>query len=397
MTLARAAVVALGRRMRHGTVVLHDGPARTVLGAGGPTVHVTINNPRTYAALLRGSRGLGEAYVRGWWDSDDLTTLARVLLRSSSGMRGAVDRLGAAARPLLDPLARLRPSNRSVDRRNIRAHYDIGNDFFALMLDQTMTYSCALFEWPDMSLVDAQTAKLDRICRRLDLSPSDRVVEIGTGWASFAVHAATRYGSRVTTTTISGAQHEYAAKRVADAGLSDYVTVLDVDYRDLTGTFDKLVSIEMIEAVDWRDHDGFFETCAGLLGPKGRAALQAIVIADESFERAKRHDDFIRRAIFPGGCLPSVTSIHTSARRAGLRLVDLCDIGDHYPETLRRWRANVDKHAREVTAMGLGTEFRRLWDLYLTYCEAAFLERHVSDVQVVLAKPAWPAGPAPRP
>lgn len=386
MTLARAAVLALGRHVRHGTVVLHEGPARTVLGEGEPTVHVTVNDPRSYAALLRGSRGLGDAYVRGWWDSDDLTTLARVLLRSSAGMRGALDRLGAAARPLLDPPARLRRSNRSVDRRNIRAHYDIGNDFFALMLDQTMTYSCALFERPDMSLLEAQTAKLDRICRRLDLSPSDRVVEIGTGWGSFALHAATRYGCRVTTTTISGAQYEYAAKRVADAGLSDRVTVLDRDYRDLTGTFDKLVSIEMVEAVDWRDHDRFLQTCAGLLEPDGHAALQAIVIADESFERAKRHDDFIRRAIFPGGCLPSVTSIHASARRAGLRLVDLCDIGDHYPETLRRWRVNVDEHAAEVTAMGLGTEFRRLWDLYLTYCEAAFLERHVSDVQIVLGK-----------
>jgi cyclopropane-fatty-acyl-phospholipid synthase len=396
MTLARAAVVALGRHLREGTVVLHEGPARTVLGAGDPTVHLRINDPRTFAALLRGSRGLGEAYVRGWWDSDDLTTLVRVLLRGSSGIRGVLDRLGAAARPLLDPPARLRPPDRSADRRNIRAHYDIGNDFFALMLDQTMTYSCALFERPDMPLVDAQTAKLDLLCRRLDLSPSDRVVEIGTGWASFAVHAAARYGCHVTTTTISDAQHEYAAKRVADAGLSDRVMVLDVDYRDLTGTFDKLVSIEMIEAVDWRDHDHFFEACARLLEPDGRAALQAIVIADESFERAKRHDDFIRRSIFPGGCLPSVTSIHTSARRAGLRLVDLCDIGDHYPETLRRWRANLDEHAGEVTAMGLGTEFRRLWDLYLTYCEAAFLERHVSDVQVVLAKPVQQTGPAPR-
>lgn len=388
MRLARAAVVALGRHLRDGTIVLHEGPARTVLGAGEPTVHVTVHDPRAHAALLRGSSGLGEAYVLGWWDTDDLTTLARLLLRGTSGPRRALDRLGAAARPLLDPPARLRRSDTSADRRNIRAHYDIGNDFFALMLDPTMTYSCALFDRPDLALADGQAAKLDRICQRLDLSPSDHVVEIGTGWAGFAVHAAARYGCRVTTTTISRAQHEYAAKRVADAGLSDRVTVLDAHYRDLSGSFDKLVSIEMIEAVDWRDHDRFFGTCAGLLRPGGMAALQAIVIADESFERAKRHDDFIRRSIFPGGCLPSVTSLHTSARRAGLRLVDLRDIGDHYPETLRRWRANVDDHAEEVAALGLGTEFRRLWDLYLTYCEAAFLEHHVSDVQVVFEKPA---------
>ena len=388
MTVARAAALALGRHVRGGTVVLRDGEGRTVLGAGDPTVHVTVHDARAYASFLRGSRGMGDSYVRGWWDSDDLTTLLRVLHRSTAGIRRSLDRVGAAARPLLDPPARLRRSDKSVDRRNIQAHYDIGNDFYALMLDKTMTYSCALFERPDTTLADAQTAKLDRLCRRLDLSPSDHVVEIGTGWGAFAVHAATRYGCRVTTTTISAAQHEYAAKRIAEAGLADRVTVLDVDYRDLTGTFDTLVSIEMIEAVDWRDHDQFFETCGRLLRPGGRAALQAIVIADESFERAKRHDDFIRRAIFPGGCLPSVTSIHTSARRAGLQLVDLCDIGEHYPETLRRWRANVEEHAREVTALGLGTEFRRLWDLYLTYCEAAFLERHVSDVQVVLAKHA---------
>jgi cyclopropane-fatty-acyl-phospholipid synthase len=386
MTLARAAVSALGRRMQHGTVVLHDGATHTVLGAGDPTVHVTVNDPRAYSSVLRGSRGLGDAYVRGWWDTDDLTALVRILLRSSAGVRAASDRLGAAATPLLDPLARLRRTDRSADRRNIRAHYDIGNDFFALMLDDTMTYSCAVFERPEMSLVDAQVAKLDRICRHLALSPADDVVEIGTGWGSFAIHAASRYGCRVTTTTISDAQHEYAAKRIVDAGLSDRVRVIDVDYRDLTGAFDALVSIEMIEAVDWRDHDRFFDVCARLLRPDGRAALQAIVIADESFERAKRHDDFIRRAIFPGGCLPSVTSIHASARGAGLRLVELADVGDHYPETLRRWRANVHEHAAEVAALGLDGDFRRLWDVYLTYCEAAFLEHHVSDVQVVLSK-----------
>ena len=390
MTIARSAVSALGRRLRDGTVVVHDvpGSTHTVLGAGDPTVHLTVHDGRAYAAFLRGSRGLGDSYVRGWWDSDDLTALVRVLLRATSGVRSVLDRLGAAARPLLDPLSRIRTTDPSVDRRNIRAHYDIGNDFYALMLDPTMTYSCALFERPDMRLVDAQEAKLDRICRRLDLSAADHVVEIGTGWGSFAIHAATRYGCRVTTTTISDAQYEHAATRVADAALDDRVTVLDDDYRDLTGTFDKLVSIEMIEAVDWRDHDRFFEACAALLRPGGRAALQAIVIADDSFERAKHHDDFIRRAIFPGGCLPSVTSIHTSARRAGLHLVEVLDIGEHYPETLRRWRTNVDDHAAEVTAIGLGTDFRRLWDLYLAYCEAAFLERHVSDVQVVLAKSA---------
>jgi cyclopropane-fatty-acyl-phospholipid synthase len=244
-----------------------------------------------------------------------------------------------------------------------------------------------------MSLADAQVAKLDRICRELALSPDDHVVEIGTGWGSFAVHAASRYGCRVTTTTISGAQYDHARKRVADAGLADRVTVLDADYRDLTGIYDKLVSVEMIEAVDWRDHATFFSTCARLLRPDGLAVLQAIVIADESFERAKHHDDFIRRYIFPGGCLPSNTSIAVAAIQAGFRVAELKDIGCHYAETLRRWHTSLNAQERAVEALGLGTEFRRMWALYLSYCEAAFLERHVSDVQVVLAKPGWQGRP----
>ena len=386
---ARAAALRLGRRLRHGRVVLQEDRLRTVLGAGEPTVEVTVHDPRCYAALRHGSRGLADAYRRGWWDCDDLTTLVRLLLRNLAGTLGALDRLGAAAAPLLDPPARLRRPDKAADRRNIRAHYDIGNDFYALMLDPTMTYSCALFERPGMSLEAAQTAKLDRLCRRLGLSASDHVVEIGGGWGSFAVHAAERYGCRVTTTTISAAQHEYLTRRVSDAGLAGRVTVLGVDYRDLDGRYDKLVSVEMIEAVDWRDHPAFFAKCARLLRPDGLAAVQAIVIADSSFDRAKHHDDFIRRYIFPGGCLPSVTSITTDAGRAGLRLVELEDIGAHYPETLRRWAENLRARATEVTALGLDPEFRRLWDLYLGYCAAAFLERHVSDVQLVLAGSGW--------
>lgn len=255
--------------------------------------------------------------MRGWWECEELTTLVRLLVDNLAGIGRVVDRIGAAARPLFDPPARLRRPDKRADRRNIRAHYDIGNDFYSLMLDETMTYSCALFERPGMSLHDAQLSKLDRICRLLGLSPSDHVVEIGTGWGSFAVHAASQYGCRVTTTTISDAQYRYATKRVADAGLSDRVVVRDLDYRDLRGRYDKLVSIEMVEAVDWREHDTFFSACAELLRDDGLAALQAIVIADESFERAKRHNDFIRRFIFPGGCLPSITSLTASASRAG--------------------------------------------------------------------------------
>jgi cyclopropane-fatty-acyl-phospholipid synthase len=233
--VARAGVLRLGQQLATGAVVLHDWGGQTVLGAGEPAVHVTVHDPRSYAALCRGSIGLGETYARGWWDCDELTGLIRLLDRNLVGVRHALDRLGATAGPLLDVPARLRRPDKAGDRRNVRAHYDLGNELFSLMLDPTMTYSCALFERPDMSLADAQAAKLDLICRELALSPDDHVVEIGSGWGSFAVHAASRYRCRVTTTTISDAQYDHARKRVADAGVADRVTVLDADYRDLTG------------------------------------------------------------------------------------------------------------------------------------------------------------------
>ena len=252
-----------------------------------------------------------------------------------------------------------------------------------------MTYSCAVFDDPSTSLADAQRTKLDRICRLLDLRSHDHVLEIGTGWGGFAIHAASNYGCRVTTTTISSAQYELARDRVAAAGLTHLVTIRSDDYRDLEGRYTKLASIEMIEAVDWRDHDEFFATCSRLLEPDGLMAMQAIVIDDIAFDRAKHNEDFIKRFVFPGGCLPSVEAIVRSASRRELRLVELSDIGANYPETLRRWRSNVDAHHDEIDVLGLDLGFRRLWTLYLCYCEAAFLERRVSDIQVLLAKAAW--------
>jgi len=259
-----------------------------------------------------------------------------------------------------------------------------------------MTYSCAMFEGPGVSLADAQRAKIDRLCTKLALVPEDHVVEIGSGWGAFAIRAAGRYGCRVTTTTISEAQRAYVAEQVAQAGLSHRVNVLGADWRDLpalaesNGRFDKLASVEMIEAVDWRNHDEFLGACAGLLRDEGLAVLQAIVIDDRSFERAKRHQDFVRRMVFPGGCIPSVQSIVSSlARASDLRVVDLEDIGRHYAQTLRLWAANLATHAEAVERTGVSEELRRLWALYLAYCEASFLERHISDVQLVVAKPGW--------
>jgi cyclopropane-fatty-acyl-phospholipid synthase len=296
-----------------------------------------------------------------------------------------------------DWLRRLRPPSRHDDRNNISAHYDLSNEFFALMLDDTMMYSSAMFADPAMSLADAQRAKLDRLCTKLGLGPDDHVVEIGTGWGGFACHAAANYGCRVTTTTISDAQFDFASKRVVGEGLVDRVTVLNRDYRELTGTYDKLVSIEMVEAVDWRQHDAFFGSCAGLLHDRGLMALQAITVEDRSFERAKNGTDFIREYIFPGSCIPSMEAITRSLRRATpMMVVDVEDIGRHYAETLHRWHTNVIQHAEEVAALGLDARFQRLWSFYLCFCEGAFLERHISDVQMILAMPGWRAPMAVR-
>ena len=384
---ARSTVVGLARRLERGTLVIEDEEgARHVCGAGAPTVEVRVRDDRAWSAVaLHGSNGLGESYARGWWDCDDLTTLFELLLAALRPATQALDRVGRTTARFADPVRRLRVSRGAHDRRNVRAHYDISNDFFALMLDPTMTYSCAVFEGPQVSLVDGQRAKLDRICRLLELTPEDEVLEIGGGWGSFAIHAASCYGCHVTTTTISDAQFEVARERVASAGLTQLVTVRPDHYRELTGRYSKLASIEMFEAVDWRDHDDFFDACSRLLDPHGLMALQTIVIEEGAFDRTKVHQDFIKRFIFPGGCLPSVTSLVSSAARHELQLLELHDIGRHYPETLRRWRSSFDAHREQVTGLGLDERFQRLWTFYLCYCEAGFIDGRVSDVQALLS------------
>jgi cyclopropane-fatty-acyl-phospholipid synthase len=342
--------------------------------------------------LTRGSSGMGLAYVDGWWEADDLTTLVRILARNLPRLdawRNGVDRI---ASPATDLVRRLRPEDPSRDRLNISAHYDLGNEFFELFLDETMMYSSGWFTDPGATLAEASTAKLERICAKLDLGPDDHVVEIGTGWGGFAVHAAREHGCRVTTTTISVEQERYARQRVADEGLDHLVTVLGEDYRKLTGTYDALVSIEMIEAVDWREHDRFFATCGRLLRPGGRMALQAIVLPDQRYERAKTTQDFIKRHVFPGGCLPSVEAmVRSTSRSTDLALTDLEDMGSHYAMTLTRWRERLFKHEAELADLEVDEAFLRLWDFYFSYCEGAFAERYVSVVQAVFARPDWRA------
>jgi cyclopropane-fatty-acyl-phospholipid synthase len=282
----------------------------------------------------------------------------------------------------------LHAPTRGRSRRQIAAHYDLGNDLFALLLDETMSYSCAFFESPGTGLQEASTAKLDRVCRKLDLRPEEHLLEIGTGWGALAVHAACRYGCRVTTTTISAEQHALASERVAAARLADRITLLHEDYRDLRGRYDKLVSIEMIEAVGWQFFDTYFRRCSELLQPGGRMLLQAITIDDGAYEVEKGARSFVNSLIFPGGCLPSVAVIDDCLRRVtDLRLLGYEEMTAHYVRTLQCWRERFAAGAGRLEQLGYDERFRRLWELYLCYSEGGFAERRIRVGQHLLAKP----------
>ncbi len=402
---AGAIVAQLLRHVRGGTVELTDPAGRATYGSPDPAeleapirARVHVHDLRVYERVIRhGSVGLGESYADGWWDSDDLASLLRLALRSLRTAHARRDRLNRLMNPILDPIARLRSASPARDARHVRAHYDLGNEFFRSVLDETMAYSSAIFDRPEASLAQASIAKFDRLARLLDLQPGDRLVEIGTGWAGFALHAAQHYGCFVTTTTISPRQYEFARERVRSAGLDDRVAVLDTDYRTLRGTFDKAVAVEMIEAVDWREYDTFFQCMRTLLTDEGALAMQAIVAPDGSFDRLKRHTDFIKAAIFPGGCLPSVGALTAAANRSDLQFRHHDDIGLHYGETLRRWRANLGLVAPKLPVFGLDNRFARLWDFYFAYCEAGFDERFISAAQLLYTSTGNPRRCAPLP
>jgi len=392
--LARSLATALLGLLREGRVEVAEEGGRHAYGPPDATLRTTlrVHDPRFWSALPRGSRTVADLYASGGWEADDLVTLVRIGARELP----RIDRLRRPFAPLRNALTRIPRNTRAGARRHVAAHYDLGDDMFRLFLDETMTYSCAFFESPDMSLRDAQEAKLDRVCRKLELRPDDHVLEIGTGWGSFALHAAGRYGCRVTTTTISEAQHAAAMERVQHAGLDDRVVVLLRDYRDLSGRYDKLVSIEMIEAVGWQYFELFFRRCAELLAPDGLMLLQAIVIDDRAYAIEKASRSFIKELIFPAGCLPSVEVISRCvARSTDMRVLDLEDITEHYPETLRRWRENFLQASGRAEELGYDLRFRRLWELYFAWCEGGFRERRIGDVQAMLAKPRY-SGSTPR-
>ena len=400
--LARRALLALLRKLERGRLTIVDEELSERFGVRSERfpleATITVHHPRFYSStLFGGSIGAAEAYMAGYWSADDLTTVIRIVLLNQKVFAG-MDRGWAR---LTAPIHRLfhlfRRNTKGGSRENIFAHYDLGNDFYALFLDETLTYSCAIFPCAESTLAEASLVKYDRICRKLHLSPSDHVLEIGTGWGGFAIHAARTYGCRVTTTTISRAQFDLAAKRISEAGVADRVELLLEDYRDLTGTYDKLASIEMIEAVGHQYLETFFQACSKLLHEDGMMAIQAITIADHAFESHARSVDFIKRYIFPGSCIPSVAAMCGAVARAtDLRLVHLEDITPHYARTLRTWRERFFANVGKIRSLGYPESFIRMWEYYLCYCEGGFLERYLGDVQMFFVKPLW-RGEAPLP
>lgn len=390
----RRALIQRLAGIEDGLLVWEDAWDRSRLSFGQPDAdlqaRVRVLDPRFYRTLLlRGPLGVAEAYLDGHWESDRLEAVFRLMLRNRSVLQG-MD--GGAARVfggLMRFLHRLRDNTVSGSRRNIAAHYDLSNRFFAAFLDGTMTYSSALYRSPDMSLEEAQIAKLDRVCQWLDLRADDHLLEIGTGWGSFAMHAAVHYGCRVTTTTISLAQYELARRRIDAAGLGDRISLLRTDYRELSGRYDKLASIEMVEAVGAPHLDGWFGHLSRLLEPEGRAVIQAITIADQSYAQALRRVDFIKRYVFPGSFIPSTTRLLTGATQGSdLRLESFEDFGPDYARTLRTWRERfAGIPTTELRAMGLDARFRRLWEYYLEYCAAGFAAGYLGVAHLAFSRP----------
>ncbi|MFN8767916.1 MAG: class I SAM-dependent methyltransferase [Lysobacteraceae bacterium] len=401
----RARLIERLSGLRHGRLVVADALGETTLGdaqpaPGAPDVRLRITDGEAWQRMATGgSVGAAEAYMDGQWHCDDLVGLVRLLVLNRDLLDAMEGGLARVSGWLLKGIHALRRNTRAGARKNIAAHYDLGNDLFRLFLCDNLMYSSAIFASPDEPLEVASRRKLERIGRKLDLKPADQLVEIGTGWGGMALHAAQRFGCRVTTTTISKEQHALATERVARAGLADRVTVLLEDYRDLSGTYDKLVSIEMIEAIGHQYLDTYMATCASLVKPDGLALVQAITIEDHRYEQALQSVDFIKRHIFPGSFIPCVSAIAGAmARSTDLRLVSQEDFGPSYALTLRVWRQRFMERLDDVRALGYDERFIRMWEFYLAYCEGGFLERSIGVSHLLFARPgnrreAWIPAP----
>jgi cyclopropane-fatty-acyl-phospholipid synthase len=391
--LAKTLLIGQLRKIRDGRLRLIDADWAETFGAiteAAPfEVTIRVRSPRFYSdVVFAGTLGSGEAYMNGYWHCDNLTGLVRLMVINRDLMNDVDSGWSRLSAPLLRFAHWLNRNDKSGSRRNIAAHYDLGNEFFALFLDETMAYSCAIFADANTSLLAASRAKFDAACSKLALKPGQHLLEIGTGWGGLAIHAAQHYGCRVTTTTLSREQFEFASERVARANLSGRITLLLEDYRDLRGHYDALASIEMIEAVGHDYVETYFRRCSELLRPSGAMLLQAITIRDQFYEQARRSVDFIKRFIFPGSFIPSIeVLVHALARATDLKVSHLEDIGPHYARTLRAWRERFMARQADARALGYPERFVRMWEFYLCYCEGGFEERQLGDVQMLLTKP----------
>jgi cyclopropane-fatty-acyl-phospholipid synthase len=393
--LARATLLKSLARITRGRVTVTEAGQSLIYGWEGDELQaeIRVKDPAFYRrAAFGGSVGAAESYMDGQWACDDLAALVRIVVANQlakDSLEAGLARLGLLLQSLLH---RLNDNTRRGSRRNIAAHYDLGNDLYRLFLDPTMAYSCGFFGHQDYSMEQASAAKFDLVCRKLGLRPGLKVIEIGTGWGGFALHAARNYGCHVTTTTISAEQHKLAAARIREAGLENKIALLNSDYRDLSGQYDRLVSIEMIEAVGDRHLPAFFRTCAGLLEPDGLALIQAITVPDRAYKAYLKNPDFINLYIFPGGCLPSVQAMTGAAAATDLRLVQLQDLTPHYVRTLQEWRRAFTANLPAVRALGCDERFIRMWHCYFCYCEGAFAEQYTGVVQLLYARPGHRIG-----
>ncbi|NNF55409.1 MAG: class I SAM-dependent methyltransferase [Acidimicrobiales bacterium] len=400
--MARAAVTKLLGRITSDSIVISEDGNVSLFGPGnGLEARLTVHDPRAWWHLAtEGSIGLGRGFIEGWWHSEEPEVVVRIAARNMTALDEFRNRMATMTNPVMDRLRHIAPKpDRSRNREDIGAHYDLGNAFFRTFLDESMTYSSAVFETPDASLFDASMAKYDRLLSKLRINSGMTMTEIGTGWGGMALRAAGTFGATVTSTTISREQYAEANRRMKSAEAHqliapNQVRLLEEDWRDLASVVaepaDRLVSVEMIEAVDWRDYPDFFRAIEANTAEDGMIGLQAICVPDRRYERTKNTDDFIARFVFPGGFLPSIGKINqVISRHTKLQLIDVEDFGAHYAETLRQWRDRFDSRIDEIHAMGLDSRFVRLWRFYLAYCEAAFAERHCTVNQLILVGPAW--------
>ena len=383
----------LKKKLSHlnaGCISVVDGVDKFSFGDTGSELRVNVQVHSQEFYVMTGSggaMGIAEAYILGYWSSDDVVMLMRIILKNRSILLSLNNGFAKILSPINKLIHRSRQNTLKGSKENILAHYDLSNDFYKLWLDPTMTYSCAYFKDTNTTLEDASIEKLDRMCRKLNLSEKDNILEVGTGWGSFSIHAAKNYGCSITTTTISDAQYEYAKARVVEEGLESKINVINKDYRKLDGQYDKIVSIEMIEAVGYEYISEYFRKLSSLLKPDGLMALQGITYNDQNFDTYKDSVDFIKKYIFPGSCLISISQIiDVIKNKTDLSMIDMEDITRHYAETLNKWRKNFMSVLPEVKEMGYSKAFINMWEFYFLYCEAGFLERNIGDVQMVFAK-----------